>query len=173
MSDSKGSGRQDAGLPEGADPLGPLPSPEVRELTTLLREGRFKEFREEVGDGRPDLRNAELRLADLRGAPIGRADLRGAYLRRADLRGLDLIDADLDGASMHSAQISGVRFPRNLPAAEIDLSLRYGTRMRTLTGPAPDETSEPLAHQPLTGAPGSGDAEPQGATDAGETETPE
>ena len=116
--------------PEGGVPPGPHPSPEVEHLSALLRSGRFKEFNDEVGDARPDLRNADLRLADLRGAPIQRADLRGAYMRRVDLRGLDLIDADLDGASMHSALISGVRFPRDLSAGEIEMSVRTGTRMR-------------------------------------------
>ena len=140
MADAKGSRREEE-LPDGAEMPGPAPSPDVQGLTILLREGRFKEFRREVGEGRPDLRNAELRLADLRGAPIGKADLRGAYLRRADLRGLDLIDADLDGASLHSAQISGVRFPRNLSAAEIDMSLRHGTRLRAM--PA----SRPASHE--------------------------
>jgi uncharacterized protein YjbI with pentapeptide repeats len=101
----------------------------VTHLSGLLRAGRFKEFNEEV-DGPPDLRNADLRLADLRGAPIQTADLRGAYLRRADLRGLDLIEADLDGASLQGALVSGVRFPRDLAAGEIEMSLRLGTRMR-------------------------------------------
>jgi hypothetical protein len=118
--------------PEGGIPPGPRPSPEVEHRSGLLRAGRFKEFGEEVGEGSPDLRNADLRLADLRGAPIQTADLRGAYLRRVDLRGLDLIEADLDGASLQGALVSGVRFPRDLPAGEIEMSLRLGTRMRAV-----------------------------------------
>jgi len=117
-------------LPEGSRPVGPQTSPTVQHLSALLRAGRFKEFSDEVGDERPDLRNADLRQADLRGAPIQRADLRGAYMRRVDLRGLDLIEADLDGSSLHSALVSGVRFPRDLSAPEIEMSIRLGTRMR-------------------------------------------
>jgi len=109
---------------------GPQPSDEVKALTSLLRNGQYKEFLEEAEGERPDLQNAELRFADLRGAPLEKADLRGAYLRRSDLRGLDLIDADLDGASIHDARIGGTRFPRDLSANEILLSLTHGTRMR-------------------------------------------
>jgi len=139
MADAKVSSRRPA-PPEGADPAGPKPSPEVEARTRLLRSARFKEFREDCGEGRPDLRNANLRLADLRGAPLRNADLEGAYLRQADLRGLDLIDANLDGASLHNAHISGARFPRDIPAAEIRLSVEHGTRMRAMrSSPLDDE----------------------------------
>jgi hypothetical protein len=100
------------------------------ELVELLREGRFDEFGRRVGDRRPMLRAAQLRLADLRGAPLVDADLRDAYLRGADLRGLDLREADLDGASIRDAKLSGVRFPATLSPAEIELSWRHGTRLR-------------------------------------------
>ena len=100
------------------------------ELVELLREGRFEDFRARVGDERPSLRGAMLRLADLRGAPLSNADLRDAYLRGADLRGLDLREADLDGASLRDAKLSGVRFPDDIEPAEIDLSWRLGTRLR-------------------------------------------
>jgi uncharacterized protein YjbI with pentapeptide repeats len=110
-------------------PAGAASGSVLAELVTLLRTGEFERFLERAG-GAPDLENAQLRLADLRGAPLGNANLRGAYLRGADLRGLDLEGADLDGASIKEAQISGVRFPRSIAAAEIELSWRFGTRMR-------------------------------------------
>lgn len=112
---------------------GPMGTPEVESLAALLRAGDLDAFVARVGTAAPNLENAQLSMADLRGAPLSNANLRGAYLRGADLRGLDLIDADLDGASLKDARISGARFPRNLAAAEIDLSWRLGTRMRAGT----------------------------------------
>ncbi len=136
---------------ENPQPAGPEPSEEVKALTVLLRTGQFKQFESATGDHPADLQNAELRLADLRGAPLVNADLRGAYLRRADLRGLDLIHANLDGASIHNARISGVRFPRDMSAAEITMSLNYGTRMRAYRPeslPRPGEPTETLGSDP-------------------------
>ena len=48
----------------------------------------------------------------------------------SNLRGVDFSEARLEGASIHGAQISGVYFPAELSAAEINLSLEHGTRMR-------------------------------------------
>jgi len=128
---STAGGAQRSGPPRSAwrSGRGPSATPEVEALAALLRAGDVDAFRERAGAS-PDLENAQLSMADLRSAPLGNANLRGAYLRGADLRGLDLIDADLDGASLKDARISGVRFPRNLGADEIDLSWRHGTRMR-------------------------------------------
>jgi uncharacterized protein YjbI with pentapeptide repeats len=109
---------------------GPNGTPEVEALAALLRGGDLEAFVARVESAPANLENAQLSMADLREAPLQNANLRGAYLRGADLRGVDLIDADLDGASLRDARISGCRFPRNLPAAEIDLSWRLGTRMR-------------------------------------------
>ena len=104
------------------------------ELRTLLIDGKFDEFNERAGQEPPDLENLVLRGADLRQADLSHANLRGAYLRNADLRGVDLSHANLDGASIHDAQISGALFPRDLPAAEICMSLHEGTRLRAPRG---------------------------------------
>jgi uncharacterized protein YjbI with pentapeptide repeats len=78
-----------------------------------------------------DFSNADLRGTDFRNVDLSKVDLRGAYLKDADLRGMDLRKVDLAGASIHNARIGGTYFPANLPAAEIELSVKYGTRMRT------------------------------------------
>ena len=132
---SAGGGAQRGGPPSAPRSVwragrGPSGTPEVEALAALLRAGDLDAFAARVGTSAPDLESAQLSMADLRAAPLANANLRGAYLRGADLRGLDLIDADLDGASLKDARISGVRFPRNLSAAEIELSWRHGTRMR-------------------------------------------
>jgi hypothetical protein len=43
---------------------------------------------------------------------------------------MDLRKVDLDGASIHNARIGGTYFPVNIPAGEIELSVKHGTRMR-------------------------------------------
>ena len=75
-------------------------------LYLLLREGRVEEF------------NRRLKAGE-------RVDLRGC-----NLRGLDLRTARLDGASLHAAHISGVYFPAEFAPAEIEMSVRMGTRLR-------------------------------------------
>lgn len=118
MSDSDGKPRM------SADPM-----------YVLLREGRVEEFnrRKAVGE-RFDLRGCHFRGMDLRGIDATGLDLSDAYLRQADLRGLNLSTARLDGASLHAAHISGVLFPLELEAAEIEMSVRLGTRMRYRPG---------------------------------------
>ncbi len=111
------------------------------ELRGLLVEGKIDEFNECAAEEAPQLENAGLRGLDLRGADLSHANLRGAYLRNADLRGVDMIYADLDGASLHGARIGGARFPRNLGAAELDLSIRHGTRLR-VSGAANEQAAK-------------------------------
>jgi hypothetical protein len=41
-----------------------------------------------------------------------------------------LSKANMDGASINACKISGVLFPAELSASEIELSLLHGTRMR-------------------------------------------
>ena len=53
-----------------------------------------------------------------------------AYCHSADLRGVDLSEALLEGASFFMARVSGAYFPANVSAAEIQMSLSLGTRIR-------------------------------------------
>ena len=101
------------------------------ELRMLLLDRKIDEFNARVEEEPADLENVDLRTADLQGANLLRANLRGAYLRNADLRAVDLYQADLEGASIHTARIAGTRFPPNISADEIRLSVDLGTRIRT------------------------------------------
>ncbi len=102
----------------------------------LLRQERVDDFNRVAAKETPDLADANLRGCDLRTANLRTADLRGAYLRSADLRGVDLSGAMLDGASIHEAKVSGVLFPAEYDAAEIRLSIEYGTRLRSVVSRA-------------------------------------
>lgn len=100
-------------------------------MSVLLREGRVEEFnRRKTAGERYDLRGCNLRGIDLRSLDAAGIDLSDAYLRQADLRGLNLSKARLEGASLHAAHVSGVLFPVELEAAEIEMSVRLGTRLR-------------------------------------------
>ena len=97
----------------------------------MLREGCIKEFNVKKASGDTcDLRGCDLRGLDLRGLDAGGLDFRDCYFRQTDLRGIDLSKANLDGASINACKISGVLFPKELSAPEIELSLLHGTRMR-------------------------------------------
>ena len=79
-----------------------------------------------------DFSDTDLRGTDFRTVDLANVVLTGAYLRDADLRGLDLRHLDLEGCSIHNAKIGGTYFPDNLSAAEISMSVQYGTRLRVL-----------------------------------------
>ena len=100
-------------------------------LYQALREGRSEDFNRlrdpAVGY---DLHSCNLRGVDLRGCNVDHIDFRDCYFRQADLRGLDLRACRLDGASLHAAHISGVYFPAEFSAPEIEMSVRMGTRLR-------------------------------------------
>jgi len=100
-------------------------------MYVMLREGCIKEFnvKKAAGD-KCDLRGCDLRGLDLRGLDADGLDLSDCYFRQSDLRGVDLSKANMDGASINACKISGVLFPRELSASEIELSLLHGTRMR-------------------------------------------
>ncbi len=102
------------------------------DLYAALRDGhRIQEFNQRVAKGEEtDLTDCDLRGCDLRGWVPGSLDLRGCYFRNADLRGVDLSQCNLDGASFHEARISGVFFPASIFAAEIEMSVSRGTRVR-------------------------------------------
>lgn len=81
-----------------------------------------------------DFSDADFRGTDFRHADLRKVVLRGAYLKDADLRGLDLRQLDLEGCSIHNAKIGGTYFADSLSASEIELSVKYGTRLRTGRG---------------------------------------
>lgn len=97
----------------------------------LLREGCITEFNAKKAAGeQSDLKGCDLRGLDLRGLEADGLDFSGSYFRQTDLRGIDFRKACLEGASINAAKISGVYFPADLSAQEIELSLLHGTRMR-------------------------------------------
>ena len=97
----------------------------------LLREGCITEFNAKKASGeKADLQGCDLRGLDLRGLEADGLDFSGSYLRQTDLREIDFRKACLEGASINAAKISGVYFPVELSAQEIELSLLHGTRLR-------------------------------------------
>jgi uncharacterized protein YjbI with pentapeptide repeats len=98
----------------------------------LLFEENLDKFNSMVEKGSPPkLRDCNISGLDLRKANLRGLDLSGSYLRGSNLRGLDLTGCNLQGASLQGALISGTFFPKSIPAQEIMLSVKYGTRMRT------------------------------------------
>ncbi len=97
----------------------------------LLREGCIKEFnvKKAAGD-KCDLKSCDLRGLDLRGLDATGLDFSDCYFRQSDLRGINFSQSNLRGASINACKISGVLFPAELTASEIELSLLQGTRMR-------------------------------------------
>lgn len=101
------------------------------QMYQLLREGCIKEFNVKKASGEKcDLRGCDLRGLDLRGLDAEGLDLRDCYFRQSDLRGVDFSKALLEGASINACKISGVLFPAELTASEIEISLLHGTRLR-------------------------------------------
>jgi len=97
----------------------------------LLREGCIKEFNVKKASGETcDLRSCDMRGLDLRGLDATGLDFRDSYFRQSDLWGIDFSQSNLQGVSINACKISGVLFPAELSAAEIELSLLHGTRMR-------------------------------------------
>jgi uncharacterized protein YjbI with pentapeptide repeats len=110
-----------------------MPKPRISTdpMYQLLREGAIKEFNQQKdAGGKCELRSCDLSRIDLRELNADGLDLSDCYFRMADLRGVDFRDAKLEGASFAAANISGTYFPPELSPEEIDLSVRYGTRVR-------------------------------------------
>ena len=96
-----------------------------------LRIGELDGFQNQLaGRKELDLSDSDLRGVDFRGLDLAKVRLRGSYLRDADLRGVDLRHVDMEGSSLYHAKVSGAYFPSNLSAAEISMSVQYGTRVR-------------------------------------------
>jgi uncharacterized protein YjbI with pentapeptide repeats len=97
----------------------------------LLREGAVQEFNQRRAKGEAcDLTGCDLSRLDLRELNAEGLNLADCYFRMTDLRGVDLRSAMIEGASFAAANISGTFFPKAVSAAEIDLSVRHGTRVR-------------------------------------------
>ncbi|MFV2059407.1 MAG: pentapeptide repeat-containing protein [Gammaproteobacteria bacterium] len=108
-----------------------LPKISQDPLYQLLRQGEIEEFNKRRLAGEScDLVNCDFRNVDLRKINADGLDFSGCYFRQTDLRGVDLSRSKLPGASINGARVSGVYFPTELSAAEINLSITYGTRMR-------------------------------------------
>jgi Pentapeptide repeats (9 copies) len=100
-------------------------------LYLMVRAGRAEDFNRLRKAGQAcAFHGCDFRGIDLRGLEVAGIDFSDCYFRQADLRGLDLRTCRLEGASLHAAHVSGVYFPAELTPAEIDLSVRLGTRMR-------------------------------------------
>lgn len=101
-------------------------------LYRLLREGKIDEFNQRTAAGETaDLKGCDFRHINLQLLKADGLDFSDSYFRQADLRGIDFSKCiNFEGASIHGAKISGVRFPREIRADEILLSLEHGTRIR-------------------------------------------
>lgn len=101
-------------------------------LYRLLREGKVEEFNQRIAAGEQvDLTGCDFRHLNLQGLITRGLNFSNSYFRQADLRGIDFSESiSLEGASIHGAKISGVYFPKQIRAEEIELSLQHGTRMR-------------------------------------------
>ena len=101
------------------------------ELYILLREENIAEFNtRRPREGTYALSGLDFRGLNLRGLDADGIDFSNSYFRQADLAGLNLSNCNMDGASIGGANISGTRFPTELSAQEIVMSLKYGTRLR-------------------------------------------
>lgn len=107
-------------------------SPEkTLQMFDMLVDGNIDRFNEERAKGvLPDFSGKNFRGIDLRRADFNGVNLHDAILSNADIRGVDLYNCNMEGASMKAAKISGVFFPENLSAAEILMSVDFGTRLR-------------------------------------------
>ena len=103
-------------------------------LYQLLRNDDVEGFNNAIAQGHScDLRGTDLRGLDLRGIKLAGMNLSDAYFRGTDLRGIDFRGCCLDGVSLANARVSGCYFPPELSAAELRMSLEFGTRLRHIT----------------------------------------
>ena len=101
------------------------------DMYKLLRMGEIAEFNQRKANGDScDLVATDLSRLDLRGLDASGLDMRDCYFRMSDLRGVDFRETLLEGSSFAQAHVSGCYFPKGLPAAELDLALEHGTRIR-------------------------------------------
>ncbi|OBS10546.1 pentapeptide repeat-containing protein [Acidihalobacter prosperus] len=97
----------------------------------LLGQHRIEEFNAYRAAGKPcRVAGKDLHAMDLRKVDVGGVDFSDCRLDRANLCGLDMRSCVLEGATLRDALIERTYFPEGLDAAEIELSLNYGTRLR-------------------------------------------
>ena len=100
-------------------------------INDLLREGDVEAANKLLADGVPAcLSNTDLGGLDLTKLNTQGLDFSNSRFHLTDLRGLDLSSCNLQGVSLMGAKVSGTRFPYNIPAQEIIMSLEHGTRLR-------------------------------------------
>ena len=101
-------------------------------LYQLLHKERVASFNEKLVASKEKItfEGLTFRGLDLRGMEPGNTSFKNCYFRQSDLRGIDFSQSNLEGASIIGAKISGVYFPKELNASEIEMSLSHGTRMR-------------------------------------------
>lgn len=108
-----------------------LPEIKHNDMYQLLREEKVQEFNNRRASGETcDLTHCDFRGLDLRGLNAQGIDFTGSYFRQTDLRGINFSQSCLQECSLNGAKISGVYFPKELLAEEIQMSLNHGTRMR-------------------------------------------
>jgi len=104
-------------------------------MFVLIRDEKIDEFNKKKAAGEAvDFTGRSFRGLDLRGMDGGGIDFSGSYFRNADLRGVNFSSCNMEGTSIRDAKVSGALFPKDVSADEINLSLTYGTRMRTSKG---------------------------------------
>ncbi len=103
----------------------------IHYLTPYLQDAVLEAFNQQKADADcGQLKDGDYRGLDLRNLDVDGLDLTNGYFRNADIRGLDFRNTTLEGASICDAKISGCYFPKSLTAAEIRMSLEFGTRLR-------------------------------------------
>lgn len=101
------------------------------ELYQLIREEKVEDFNQRRSTtSKTDFSGLDFRGLDLRMLNAQNIDFSNCYFRGADLRGLNLRTCNLESASIHDALISGVYFPDQISPGEIEISFKYGTRIR-------------------------------------------
>lgn len=97
----------------------------------LLKNDDIEAFNEAREKGvEVDIKDANFRAFNLKGANLNGLDLSDSYFKNTDLRGVDLRSCNLSGCCFLNAKVSGVFFPNNISAAELNLSITSGTRIR-------------------------------------------
>jgi len=100
-------------------------------INMLLREGKIEEVNAALASGKvPSFSDTDFRSMDLTGLNTKNMDFSNSRFRLANLSGLDLSSCNLKGISLRDAKVSGVIFPEHIPANEIIMSIKYGTRLR-------------------------------------------